>query len=69
MCGKRLNTKTAKQVELSNTDGLYYQGGIPQAHVSQGWFDVGSDCFKKANPTTFRSIAEDAAFLMKRNVT
>lgn len=50
-CGKNINPATAKEVELSNTDGRYYrEGDLPQGHISQGFFTVGSDCFKKVKP-------------------
>lgn len=48
ICEKKLkNPDAAQSAELSNTDGKYYKNGIPDGHVSQGWVEVGSDCFKK----------------------
>jgi len=32
-------------LELSNTDGMYYQN-IPDGHVSQGGFPFGTSCAK-----------------------
>jgi hypothetical protein len=42
-CGKVLDPRKAVWLELSNTDGKYYQE-IPAGHVSQGAFCFGKDC-------------------------
>jgi hypothetical protein len=42
-CGKILDPRKAVWLELSNTDGKYYQE-IPKGHVSQGAFSFGKDC-------------------------
>jgi hypothetical protein len=42
-CGKTLDPKKAKMLELSITDGNYY-AEIPEGHESQGGFYFGTDC-------------------------
>jgi hypothetical protein len=44
-CEKKLNNSNTVWLELSNTDGLYYEK-IPKDHVSQGAFPFGSTCAK-----------------------
>ena len=44
-CGEKLNPKTAVWLELSMTDGKYYQS-IPEGHDSQGGFSFGKACAK-----------------------
>ncbi len=45
-CGKALNPDRTVWLELSNTDGKYYNI-IPVGHVSQGGFPFGTACAKK----------------------
>lgn len=42
-CGKELKGEDPIILELSNTDGHYYQE-IPKDHVSQGGFPFGTKC-------------------------
>ena len=42
-CGDKLNPKKAVWLELSLTDGKYYET-IPPDHVSQGSFSFGKAC-------------------------
>ena len=42
-CGKELKGEDPVILELSNTDGHYYQE-IPKEHVSQGGFPFGLKC-------------------------
>jgi len=42
-CGEILNPKTTKWLELSQTDGNYYDA-IPIGHISQGGFSFGTTC-------------------------
>ena len=44
-CGKKLNPKKIVWLELSNTDGKFYET-IPTDHISQGGFAFGVDCAK-----------------------
>jgi len=44
-CGEKLNPKTAVWLELSMTDGNYYNQ-IPEGHDSQGGFIFGKACAK-----------------------
>ena len=44
-CGEKLNPKTAVWLELSMTDGNYYNQ-IPEGHDSQGGFSFGKACSK-----------------------
>jgi hypothetical protein len=44
-CGEKLNPKTAVWLELSMTDGKYYNQ-IPEGHDSQGGFSFGKACAK-----------------------
>jgi hypothetical protein len=52
-CGEVLTVKRVVWLELSNTDGKYYQikdmveRSIPEGHISQGAFPFGSTCAKK----------------------
>lgn len=45
-CNKELNPKNIVWLELSNTDGRYYNT-IPTGHRSQGCFPFGPDCAPK----------------------
>lgn len=45
-CGKVLDEKKIVWLELSLTDGNYYET-IPANHRSQGFFAFGKDCAKK----------------------
>lgn len=45
-CNKKLNPSRVVWLELSNTDGNYYNE-IPKDHISQGAFSFGPDCAKK----------------------
>jgi len=45
-CNEKLDSKTMVSMELSNTTGKYYKGGIPKGEKSQGWFDFGQACAK-----------------------
>lgn len=42
-CGETLDPKKVKWLELSQTDGNYYDK-IPEGHVSQGAFSFGTAC-------------------------
>lgn len=42
-CGEKLNPKKVKWLELSQTDGNYYET-IPKGHISQGAFSFGTAC-------------------------
>ena len=42
-CKREIKPENAKWLELSNTDGMYYDC-IPDDHISQGWFLFGNDC-------------------------
>lgn len=43
-CNEKLNN--VRWLELSITDGKYYEGGkFPKGHESQGFFPFGSACF------------------------
>lgn len=42
-CQRRLNPAKAVWLELSNTNGQYYED-IPKGHVSQGAFPFGLAC-------------------------
>jgi hypothetical protein len=44
-CGKPLEPGRIHWLELSSTDGKYYEV-IPEGHISQGLFAFGSDCAK-----------------------
>jgi hypothetical protein len=52
-CGEKLKPQRIVWLELSNTDGNYYeideltQRSIPEGHKSQGAFPFGSTCAKK----------------------
>jgi hypothetical protein len=52
-CGEVLKDKRVVWLELSNTDGKYYEinelteRSIPEGHVSQGAFPFGATCAKK----------------------
>ena len=45
-CGEILIPERVKWLELSITDGNYYET-IPEGHESQGGFTFGSTCAKK----------------------
>jgi hypothetical protein len=46
-CEEKLNPKTAVWLELSLTDGKYYQSdNFPTNHESQGGFSFGKRCAK-----------------------
>jgi hypothetical protein len=45
-CNEVLNPKKVVYLELSNTDGKYYET-IPEGHVSQGEFPFGKTCAEK----------------------
>jgi hypothetical protein len=45
-CGKKLNIKGTVWLELSLTDGRYYEN-IPLGHESQGRFSFGPECWKQ----------------------
>jgi len=46
-CGDKLNPKKAVWLELSNTDGNYYDPKyFPNEHVTQGSFSFGIACSK-----------------------
>lgn len=47
-CDEILNPDKIVWLELSQTDGKYYNE-IPKDHISQGGFPFGSACAKKAN--------------------
>lgn len=50
-CGEILDSKKAKWLELSQTDGNYYTT-LPNSHISQGAFSFGTSCAtKKINET------------------
>ena len=42
-CGEVLDSKKAKWLELSQTDGNYY-AILPISHISQGGFSFGTTC-------------------------
>lgn len=42
-CEEILTSKNIKELELSNTDGNFYNK-IPEGHVSQGFFYFGTRC-------------------------
>lgn len=54
-CNEKLNPKTAVWLELSMTDGNYYNG-IPINHNSQGWFSFGKACAKTQLKDTDQNI-------------
>lgn len=46
-CGDKINPKTAVWLELSLTDGNYYDSNsFPRNHESQGGFSFGKACAK-----------------------
>lgn len=48
-CGKELNSEKKIWLEYSITDScVYYPEEFPEDHDSQGWFEFGPDCAKKA---------------------
>lgn len=56
-CGEKLDSKKAKWLELSETDGNYYVK-IPQNHISQGSFSFGTACAAKELRKTISSIKQ-----------
>ena len=47
-CGEKLNPNRAVWLELSVTDGRYYEEGkFPKGHESQGAFSFGKACSKQ----------------------
>ena len=44
-CNEKLDPKRVVWLELSNTDGKYYEE-LPEGHVSQGGFPFGRSCAK-----------------------
>lgn len=59
-CGDVLNPKRVKWLELSVTDGNYYDAnnGIPTGHKSQGAFPFGTECATAELHQTLRNIVE-----------
>jgi hypothetical protein len=58
-CGAKLNEKAIVWLELSQSDGLYYDE-IPQGHKSQGAFPFGKDCAREQlNDTRFANQVFD----------
>lgn len=47
-CNEPLNDKKAVWLELSQTDGRYYDS-FPEGHISQGGFPFGKSCAKKVD--------------------
>lgn len=54
-CGEILNPKRIKWLELSITDGNYYET-LPENHESQGAFPFGSACALKQISETIQSL-------------
>jgi hypothetical protein len=53
-----LNPATKIELELDQRTGEYHDfGGVPE-NVSQGWFDFGPDCAKKARRKAHAAIAK-----------
>lgn len=47
-CGEKLNPNRAVWLELSITDGRYYEENeFPKGHESQGFFSFGKACSRK----------------------
>lgn len=55
-CGEKLNPKTAKWLELSETDGNYYADKFPIHHVSQGGFSFGTACATRQINETIENL-------------
>tara|TARA_R110000868_G_scaffold44875_1_gene149372 strand:- start:1068 stop:1268 length:201 start_codon:yes stop_codon:yes gene_type:complete len=56
-CGEVLDSKKAKWLELSQTDGNYYTT-LPSTHISQGGFSFGTACAVKQIHETITSIKQ-----------
>lgn len=54
-CNEILNPKNVKWLEMSNTDGMYYDK-IPNSHDSQGAFPFGTRCAIKQVRETIESL-------------
>jgi hypothetical protein len=54
-CKEVLDNKTAKWLELSQTDGNYYTT-LPVNHISQGNFSFGTTCATKQINETILNI-------------
>jgi len=54
-CGEVLDSKKAKWLELSQTDGNYYTI-LPSSHISQGGFSFGTTCATKEIKETIEKI-------------
>jgi hypothetical protein len=55
-CGQAIDPKKAKWLELSNTDGNYYET-TPKGHISQGGFSFGTDCATTQLKETIAAIS------------
>lgn len=55
-CGEILDGNNVKYLELSNTDGNYYET-IPKGHISQGLFPFGTACATTQLRETISSIS------------
>lgn len=61
-CGRRLNPATQVDLELDQRVGEYHDfGGVPESD-SQGWFEFGAACAKKARAKA--KVALAAAHLL-----
>ena len=58
-CGQLLNKKRIVWLELSNTDGHYYNK-IPEGHVSQGSFSFGTACSNSELKQTLYRLLEES---------
>lgn len=56
-CGDVLDSKKAKWLELSQTDGNYYTI-LPSSHISQGAFSFGTTCATKQINETLNAIKQ-----------
>lgn len=46
-CGKKIDLATAKAAEMDISGNWYAEGKMPESETSQGFFDLGSGCFKR----------------------
>jgi len=56
-CGRPIDPKKIKWLELSITDGCYYTV-LPSSHLSQGSFSFGTDCAISELKRTLKSIRQ-----------
>ena len=58
-CNELLDSKKAKWLEFSITDGNYYTT-LPKGHISQGWFSFGTICATKQINETLAAISKNS---------